>query len=209
VSVSAQHFKEVTNGYEKRTSGLWTHKGNVDVGFLRTVQQANASPSFPTTGVGLEMYYNPANGVSAFQSYDRDNMAWKDLSIAARNITLAPQSGGTVSITSGYSWVTLSLASPWASYGSPWGPGAYRKFPDGTVRLRGLVQGGAIGTNISTLPAGYRPGQYYLFVVANATGAVRIDVYTDGSVTLSNEVKGGTYSTSWTSLNEVSFLAEQ
>lgn len=30
--VSPQHFKDVTNGYEKRTDGLWVHKGMLSVG---------------------------------------------------------------------------------------------------------------------------------------------------------------------------------
>lgn len=27
--VSAQHFSEVTNGYQKSSSGLWVHKGKM------------------------------------------------------------------------------------------------------------------------------------------------------------------------------------
>jgi hypothetical protein len=44
----------------------------------------------------------------------------------------------------------------------------YRKHADGTVELTGLVDGGAVGTNIFNLPAGYRPANQKAFAVCCA-----------------------------------------
>jgi hypothetical protein len=53
----------------------------------------------------------------------------------------------------------------------------YRKFPDGRVRLSGLLKNGVAGSIAFTLPAGYRPTQegYYSVVSNGAFGAVIID----------------------------------
>jgi hypothetical protein len=68
----------------------------------------------------------------------------------------------------------------WVNYGTYGATAAFRKFPDGRVRLRGLVRSGTVAASASgyifVLPAGYRPQAPLLFPIsANATfGEVRI-----------------------------------
>lgn len=94
--VSAAHFKEVTNGYERRSDGLWVHRGKADIGTLRVTTNM-----WPVAGQGLELVYNPAAALGQIQSYNRDTATWGDLNINAKNITLAPQAGGKVNLPAG------------------------------------------------------------------------------------------------------------
>jgi hypothetical protein len=104
VVVSAAHFKEVTNGYEQQTDGLWVHRGKMDVGTLRAT---NTLP--PLRGAGTEIHYNPSAGVGSVFAYDRDADVYKDLNIAGRNITLSTI-GGTLNLPDG-SVQTADLAA--------------------------------------------------------------------------------------------------
>jgi hypothetical protein len=66
-------------------------------------------------------------------------------------------------------------------------PARFRKYPDGRVRLSGVIQGGASGSIAFTLPAGYRPNapttSSVFAVVAGATGqTAQVAVYFDGRV---------------------------
>ena len=81
--VSAAHFKEVTNGYEQRSDGLYVHLGKMDVGSLRVT---NNLP--PRSGVGVETLYDAPGQIGYILAYDRDAAAYRDLNINARNITL-------------------------------------------------------------------------------------------------------------------------
>jgi len=111
----------------------------------------------------------------------------------------------------GDAWVTPTLLNAWSHYGAPWGPVQYRKMPDGRVIIRGIAQGGAVNTAIFTLPVGFRPASNYsqMFACGGGSGVMRIDVAgADGTVLCTAEVKGGTFSSSWQGLNEISFLAE-
>lgn len=106
-------------------------------------------------------------------------------------------------------WRSPVLINSWAAYTGTWAP-FYRKMPDGRVIMRGLIQGGANGTIAFQLPPGYRPNPAYsyLFACCAAFGVIRNDVGTDGVIQIGPEVKAGTYSSVWISLNEITFLAE-
>jgi hypothetical protein len=77
-----------------------------------------------------------------------------------------------------------SFNSPWVNYGGGEQPAGFRKYPDGRVRLRGIVKSGTSATTLWTLPAGYRPpltlrfavvaNDAYGTVVVTAGGAVNI-----------------------------------
>lgn len=103
--VSPQHFTDITNGYEKTTSGLWTHKGKLDAASLRATQNV-----WPNAGAGVETLYDRPSGTGWIQSYDRDASQYRDLRIDAHNITLVPQSGGTLEVPDG-SIKTADLAN--------------------------------------------------------------------------------------------------
>jgi hypothetical protein len=50
-----------------------------------------------------------------------------------------------------------AFQNSWVNYGGAYAPAAFRKMPDGTVRLRGTVKSGTNASAIFTLPVGYRP----------------------------------------------------
>lgn len=104
-------------------------------------------------------------------------------------------------------WTTVnSLGGSWVNYNAATNtPVGYTKASDGMVTLRGTIKNGntAAGTNLFTLPAGYQPKERQMFIVS-ANGAYgRIDVFNDGTV----QLRAG--SATFTSLDSISFLAEQ
>jgi microcystin-dependent protein len=79
---------------------------------------------------------------------------------------------------------------------------AFRKWPDGTVSLRGWIQMGVVGGVIFTLPPGYRPSGRRRYTVSQGGAAFTIlDVVPNGNVTTDA-------SNSWVSLGEVRFDTE-
>jgi hypothetical protein len=52
--------------------------------------------------------------------------------------------------------VVTAFANGWGNYGSGFAEAAYAKDASGRVFLRGLIQGGTLGTGAFTLPVGYR-----------------------------------------------------
>jgi len=95
--ISPQHFAEVTNGYEKTSSGLWTHKGKAEIGSAR-ITQALA----PNSGQGLELGHIPGpSGYGYVQAYDRDIAQYRDLYIVGKNVTLGANNGGAVNLPAG------------------------------------------------------------------------------------------------------------
>jgi hypothetical protein len=112
------------------------------------------------------------------------------------------------------SWQTPTFQNSFTSYSSPYAC-AYRKMPDGTVVVRGLVTVPAASGTIFTLPVGYRPANtihgQYLFTCQTSFGIWRVDVLSTGAVTPMGLVSGstGAWSTSgWMSLDGIRFLAE-
>lgn len=98
------------------------------------------------------------------------------------------------------------LGNGWVNYSSGWGPPQYTKAPDNIVSLRGLVSGGTTtsGTLIARLPPGYRPKGYLIFYTAQYPNTwSRIDVNSNGYI-ISNMSNS-----TWTSLDGISFMAEE
>ena len=133
-------------------------------------------------------------------------------SIAATSIPFAPTS--TIAATNVQSaiaevvadssppWLALTLTSPWAHYGAPYGPVWYRKVND-EVQLRGLVSTGVVGTVIATMPVGYRPQYEPIFTVSAGAGVGEIRVNTAGQVVY-QVLLAGSYS-GWLSLSQVRY----
>lgn len=103
-------------------------------------------------------------------------------------------------------WCTLTLQNSWVSYGSIYTTPRYTKASDGVVHLKGLIRSGVTtdGTTFATLPAGYRPAQQYLKSVQSADNWARIQIQPNGNMTVHTNV-----SSTWLSLDNVSFVAEQ
>ncbi len=104
-------------------------------------------------------------------------------------------------------WINLGLQGGWQTYSSTFNSPQYTKGPDGLVTVKGLIRFGttaANGTLLAQLPPGYRPSEKLIFSsVANSHHA-RIDVASDGKIT----IEGGG-DTVWMSLDQISFMAEQ
>lgn len=103
-------------------------------------------------------------------------------------------------------WTNLGLMNGWVPYGGYSSP-QYIKGSDNIVMVKGLIKSGTVadGTVVGCLPAGYRPRDRTLIQggIAN-TKAARWDVrQTDGCI----EIYNG--DTSWSSLDAISFMAEQ
>lgn len=79
-------------------------------------------------------------------------------------------------------WINATLGGGW---GTSAGLTAKYRRKNGVVYLTGRLSGGAAGT-MFTLPAGFRPAQACLFIVANGTNATSpaaVTINTDGTVT--------------------------
>lgn len=66
----------------------------------------------------------------------------------------------------------------WSNFGAAYYPAAFRVDSDGTVRLRGLITGGALGTVALTLPPAFRPTRALLFPAGLGgvtTGTMQVD----------------------------------
>lgn len=96
---------------------------------------------------------------------------------------------GTDGLTTrpGEGWTSMALVNGWTNYGGSWSSAQYRKYPDGDIQLRGLLNGsGRTADTIFTLPVGYRPAGAKMFVCAGTAAAgsnsYRVDVQADGIV---------------------------
>jgi hypothetical protein len=96
-----------------------------------------------------------------------------------------------------------SYTNSWQRYSSLFPDAAFYKRADGLVVLKGFISTGALGTSAFTLPKGYRPAQNLIMSRIANSGAGRLDIGADGTVT---PVTG---SNVWFSLEGVTFVAEQ
>jgi len=95
----------------------------------------------------------------------------------------------------------------WVNYGAPYGGAAFRKFPDGKVKLKGLICNGAAGV-IFTLPPGYRPPSQTLIFAAKANaGTCDFRVDANGNVSLSAN-DGSASAAAWMSFSDTEFDTE-
>lgn len=105
-------------------------------------------------------------------------------------------------------WSSFTLLNGWVSLdgGTSFTTPGYAKGDDNIVRMKGLIRDGntAAGTVVGTLPAGYRPATRTLLpAICNPNVECRIDILPTGSIELYSSNAG------WTSLDHVTFLAEQ
>ena len=177
-----------------------------------------------TTGVGGagEVYLgtSPPTDPGVELWYDTDATAPLP---AAANVTFAPV--GTIAATNAQTaiaevatdaaaalaaataaapWISLTLTAPWNHYAGPYGPTYYRKVGD-IVYLRGIISGGALGSNVCTLPVGYRPQYEPIITTAAYQGVAEIRVSTGGVVNVAGAQAGSVNVTTWLGLNNVFF----
>lgn len=105
-------------------------------------------------------------------------------------------------------WTAPTLGNSWVDTGSGWEPAGYRKLANGLVVLRGLISSGttASGTTLFTLPTDYRPDISVPFQQATFNGTTGTDVRVRASGEV--QIAGTATSSTWVSLQGISFLAE-
>jgi len=107
----------------------------------------------------------------------------------------------------GWTEMLPSLGSGWSNFDTTgsYPKASYTKAADGIVTLKGLIKNGtSSGINaIYQLPPGYRPKEKLLIHIIANGGYGRIDIDTDG------KIYGVNTSSSWTSLDDVSFMGDQ
>lgn len=103
-------------------------------------------------------------------------------------------------------WHSLSFGAGWSDYGGVFSA-RYKKV-SGVVHIEGIVTGGATGTVIATLPAGYRPGREVMRTMfADFNVIYRVDIDTAGQIVHVNQAVGTARGTSWQDIS-TSFIAE-
>lgn len=100
-------------------------------------------------------------------------------------------------------FIAPSLLNGFYNYGGGFGTVGYFKDKNGIVHIKGLVSGGSTGTDIFTLPTGYRPSGNLIFMQLANNAIARIDVQSDGSVYYSSGQSGV-----FLTLSGISFRAE-
>ncbi len=111
-------------------------------------------------------------------------------------------------------WTDLPYGTGWTTFSGAFPAAQYLKDSLGFVHLRGLVKrtsGSAM--LIGTLPEGYRPSIADVYVVhASTNGSVfqegRVDIASNGQVTLVLPVTGSLTSSGYVSLANLAFRAE-
>lgn len=103
-------------------------------------------------------------------------------------------------------WQPLTLQNGWVVFDSGHTQPRYRKGSDGIVTVKGLIKNGNVnwGTTIATLPPGYRPKERICMIGVAGGSHSRIDILPSGELMIA----GYTNST-WTSLDNISFMADQ
>lgn len=107
-------------------------------------------------------------------------------------------------------WAAPAYSGSWVAYGAASARDARYCRRSGIVWLEGLTKGGASGSTIMTLPAGFRPTNRLIFAapIGDPIQTGRIDVWPDGTVSHSGG-PAGTWPTGYVSLAGISFIAEQ
>ena len=98
-----------------------------------------------------------------------------------------------------------AFQNSWVNYGAPEALAGFRKYPDGRVRLKGLIKSGTANAAF-TLPVGYRPptNTYFPISTNNGAGTVygNVTIGSDGTVGMS-QIAGV-----WASLADIEFDTE-
>jgi hypothetical protein len=180
-------------GGERRTDGLWVHRGKLSVG----LPDLSAPAPFRAGDLGVSR--GDGTGVVYFGGRNDRYIYFDGTSFRF--------AGGTVKTSPDAGWLQPVFQNSWVNYFNSYDFG-YRKMPDGTVRMRGLIGGGGQSTVAFTLPAGYRPSSGEVFLAAGVSGVYRNDIANDGQVRIGVEIKAGTWANTWVSMSNISFLAE-
>lgn len=133
--------------------------------------------------------------------------------ISRKHTDLEKKVGVLVNRDLSVSWIAPTLLNSWTNYsnGSDGNHVAgYSRDSDGTVRLRGTIKDGSIGSIAFILPTGFRPGNSE---GTTNQGLIRIPIVSNGGsgfvyVQWDGQVIIGAGSSTWVDLAAVNFRAE-
>lgn len=165
---------------------------NVPAGFRPALQH-----HLPASSLG-----NGAASSALIDSTSGGDIRFKQLTSSMSTISLAGVMYPEASIGG---WINGTYQNSWVSNNAPmFGAASYRLDADGVVHLRGLVQGGAIGSVIFNLPAGFRPSKTIIRSNQSSNTQGRLDIHNNGNVLQQMGTAGG-----WVTLDGIQFTAEQ
>lgn len=152
-------------------------------GLIRTATKPNSGTtvtSLPTSARSPENMVAPIlNTGSAVSGMPFRNSIVTSSTMAASYTSLQMMYHST---SSSASWSSPTLVNGWVRDRSDTPTLQYTKSADGLVTLRGRISGGAAGTVIAALPAGFVPAQTELMVAVSDDGYAMIDVQNDGGI---------------------------
>lgn len=144
-----------------------------------TWQQVNVYPD------GTVVAYADSNGIVSLDGIEFDTESLTTYSTgaiipSAQSMSVSMDSWHTVGVAG-----EPAFANGWVNYGGAESTAGFRKYPDGRVRLRGIIKNGTSPV-MFTMPVGYWPTSYRRFSVPAHNGSIygtaEVDVYPDGSV---------------------------
>lgn len=160
----------------------------------KTAADYDTQWSAPTGGAGLPEVFigdNQPTRQAELLWMDTDEAAPLSLNIAMDTWHYVGQAGEP------------TFQNGWSNYGGGFSSAGFRKYPDGRVRLRGMIGGGTVSGSATgtgfTLPVGYRPPATLLFDVQSGSALGRVDIDPTGAVRLYSGVSG------WFSLDNIEF----
>ncbi len=178
-------------------------------GLIKNGTYTNGTPvaSFTSGQRPSEYMHIPANSNAAFNYVSFNNAGTIDAKGINPNGWYSIQGMFYPSAFGG--WTGLPLQGGWVAFGAGYPSPSYTKSSDNIVTVKGLIKYGATngpvtaGTVIANLPAGYRPKEHLLTTAVAFGNYSRIDIFPNGDI----QILDG--NTGWTSLDAISFIAEQ
>lgn len=148
------------------------------------------------------IWYGRDAGTGTVSPYNNTGVDTNYLLI--EDITGSGISGHTHTGLDDTGWIGLPYLNGWVDYDtSNYGPGGYRKIGK-VVYLRGLAKSGNVSLSIAQLPVGFRPGLGKTRVNGQSNELFcQYDIASDGNIIPVTGVN-----TAWTSLNNISFVAD-
>ena len=163
---------------------VYTGSTHTDGGVYVNATNGNVIPYYSTGGITATGYI-----ALAPVRYSTDQAAFPTGPAGPTGAT-GPQgpAGGNAAVPMDTWHVVNGVGEPpilsgFANLGGVYDVMAFRKYPDGKVRLRGMAGGGS-GNILFKLPAGYLPPGYMVFTSITDAARTRIDIDQAGNVTL-------------------------
>ena len=102
-------------------------------------------------------------------------------------------------------WTNLTLQNGWTNLDpANFTTAQYKKGADNIVAIKGLIRNGATSGTIAQLPVGFRPKERLCMTIVAVESHARVDILPDGQIIIAYGANSA-----WTSLDNISFIAEQ